>query len=102
MDIMQGDAYSIPITIKSDGAEIDSAVVEAVEIIIGFIKKVYPGEITFNNGAWHFPLRQEESAKLSRGRTSVQVRVKFHDGNVVGMKHDAAVNVKESRSKVII
>lgn len=85
MNIMQGDAYSIPITITTaDGTLIDDTMVDAVEVVIGFLKKTYPEEITFSDGKWLFPLTQEESFKLSSYQQTVQVRVKFNSGEVVG------------------
>lgn len=85
MRIMQGDAYSIPIAVTAaDGTTIDNTIVEAVEVMIGFLRKTYPAEITFSAGKWLFPLTQEESFRLSGYQQNVQIRIKFNSGEVVG------------------
>lgn len=100
--IMQGDAYSIPVTIKAaDGTAIDNTMAETVEVMIGFIRKTYPGEITFYDGRWLFPLTQEETMKLDEHTKSVQVRVKFVGGDVVGAKC-GPISIDDSRSKEVL
>lgn len=102
MHIMQGDAYDIPITITAaDGTVVDDTIAEAVEVVIGFLQKTYPGEITCADGKWLFPLTQEESFKLSGFQQTVQVRVKFNSGEVVGAVI-GSVPVTASTSKEVL
>jgi len=87
IQIMQGDSYGIPVTVRrDDGQLVDEYCAEAVEIIIGSIRKVYPGQITFSDGKWIFPLTQEESMQLSAQKQTAQIRVRFTSGDVVGAK----------------
>lgn len=104
LKIMQGDQYSIPIRIKAaDGTIIEPSIVSSVEIMVGFIKKTYPGEITFSDDdRWLFPLTQEESVKISSFKQPVQARIKFNGGDVVGGKYIPKLQITESRSKVIL
>lgn len=86
MEIMQGDQYSIPFVIDVDGETIDSSMVEKIEIVIGKFTKEYPGEVTYKDGAFLFPLEQTESMTIQRSQIDAQVRVKFKDGDIIGTK----------------
>ena len=97
---MQGDEYSIPFTITSGDITVTDATVDAVEIVIGHLRKSYPEDITYAAGEFLFPLTQEETMKL-RGKQPAQVRVKFLDGMVLGVELEA-IDVTESRSKVVL
>ncbi len=101
-NIMQGDAYDIPITITDANGEIiaDTAV-EKVEVMIGWIKKTYPGELKYSDNHWLFPVTQEDSFKLSGSQQSVQIRVKFPGGAVVGAKCKP-VSINSSYSKEVL
>jgi len=100
-NIMQGDAYSIPINITTGGTIIDDTMAETVEVMIGFLKKTYPEEITFSDGSWLFPLTQDESFKLSSFQQTVQVRVKFNSGEVIGAVV-GSVQITSSNSKEVL
>ena len=99
MNIMQGDAYNIEITLTdADGTALTDETVETVEVSLGGLTKTYPGEVTFEpdapsrgapssvtTGKWLFPVTQEETACMT-GMLPFQVRVKFAGGNVVGAR----------------
>ena len=100
--IMQGDAYTIPITIKSaDGTTVDPAAVQSVEIVIGTLNKKYPDEISYSDGKWLFPLTQEESMRFVWRTQTAQVRVKFTSGEVVGAKC-GCIGIEHSQSKEVL
>lgn len=100
-NIMQGDAYSVPINITAGGTVIDDTMAETVEVMIGFIRKTYPEEITFSDGSWLFPLTQDETFKLSSFQQTVQVRVKFNSGEVIGAVV-GSVQIAGSNSKEVL
>lgn len=103
MQIMQGDSYSIPFSIKSaNGVIIDDSMVDTLEVTIGHLRKIYPGSITYHNERWQIPLGQGETVKLNKGDCDVQVRIKFKGGHVVGRRLQSAIHVGYSGSKVII
>jgi len=98
--IMQGDAYSIPVRIKSGDVEITPEMVEAVEIVIGSIIKTYPNEISYAD-CWSFPLTQQETFQLMPSLQPMQIRVKFNSGDVVGFDC-GCISINDSKSKVVL
>ena len=95
MNIMQGDAYNIEITLTdADDVILTDQMVSAVEISLGGLTKTYPGDVTYEpetpsrgaaepGGKWLFPVTQEETTRMT-GPLPFQVRVKFPGGDVVG------------------
>ena len=62
--IVQGDAYSIPITIKINGTLVKGSDVTKMIIKIGNISKsTDDGEVTYDNtnNKWYFPLTAQDS-----------------------------------------
>lgn len=101
MRIMQGDQYAIPFELEdTQGEAILLELIDTVEIVIGAITKTYPDEISFSDGKFLFPISQEESFSM-RNITSVQVRIKFSNGDVVGTSLKS-INVLESVSKEVL
>ena len=60
LTILQGDALSVPISIKLNGIEVTTADIQAVKVTTGGIEKRYPGEITYDStdadrrGGWRY------------------------------------------------
>lgn len=81
--MVQGDTYSIDITIKNLGEAIPIDTVEKVEITLLNLTRSYPEEVTYSDGKFHFPVTQTETFKLPTV-CPMQVRVKFTGGDVVG------------------
>ena len=67
LTILQGDALSVPISIKLNGIEVTTADIQAVKVTMGGIEKRYPGEITYDSGRFLFPLTQEETLAMTPG-----------------------------------
>ncbi len=86
--MMRGDSYSLPISIETTAGVANADVFEEVEVCIGneIRKTLSSGEITFDSERSLFlvPLTQEETFGL-RGRARVNVRCKYHGGDVVGV-----------------
>jgi len=85
--VYQGDQYSIPIYITSQGTYLDLSEISAVEITLHNITKKYPGEVTYdsNSGAFLMPITQKESFSMpTKKRLYAQARILYSDGTVFG------------------
>lgn len=99
--VMQGDAYSIPVTIKSgNGTLITPEIAACVEITVGQFTKRWPGQVTFDEktGEWQFPVTQKQTFRFAPGAAVVQARVVFQDGSIMGGS-GAPVRVEQSASR---
>lgn len=86
--MMRGDAYSLPISIETSVGIATADLFEEVEVCIGseVRKTLSSGEITFDaeRSLFLVPLTQEETFGL-HGRARVNIRCKYHGGDVVGV-----------------
>ena len=99
--VMQGDAYNIPVTIKSgNGTLITPEIAACVEITVGQFTKRWPGQVTFDEktGEWQFPVTQKQTFRFAPGAAVVQARVVFQDGSIMGGS-GAPVRVEQSASR---
>lgn len=99
--VMQGDAYNIPVTIKSgNGTLITPEIAACVEITVGQFTKRWPGQVTFDEktGEWKFPVTQKQTFRFAPGAAVVQARVVFQDGSIMGGS-GAPVRVEQSASR---
>lgn len=62
--MVQGDAYSIDVEITNEGQALSPSAVSLVEIALLNLVKTYPGDVTFSDGKFHFPLTQTETFGL--------------------------------------
>lgn len=102
--MMQGDEYKIPFEIEIDGFAANGENVADVEISIGNITKTMSsGAITFDaeQGAFLFPITQNETFSLRNTPQKVQVRVKDNQSNVQGIQLEN-IDVVGSVSKAVI
>lgn len=101
--MMQGDAYGVPFVIRQGDTTVTPDMVESVELTIGTLSRLYPGEVTYDEAKkqWLYPLTQEQTLAFAEGAVSTQVRVKLVNGDVVGAK-GGAIRVVESQSKGVI
>nr|DAH95304.1 MAG TPA: hypothetical protein [Caudoviricetes sp.] len=84
ISIMQGDSYPKPFTLRTlDGTLITPEMVTALVLSIGNLSRQYPGDITYADGKWLFPLSQAQTFGM-HGMLPVQARVLFQDGSVFG------------------
>lgn len=84
MDIRQGDAYKLAVTLTDEnGTPLTPDDVSKVEISIGDITKQFPGEVTYDgeSGVFEMPITETDSHSMS-GILPTQVRVLFTDGDV--------------------
>ena len=100
-DVMvQGDAYSIDVEITNEGQALSPPAVSLVEIALLNLVKTYPGDVTFSDGKFHFPLTQTETFGLPTV-CPMQVRVKFPSGDVIGSEMQR-LDVKRALSRKVI
>ena len=94
--MVQGDAYSIDVEITNEGQALSPSAVSLVEIAL----LNYPGDVTFSDGKFHFPLTQTETFGLPTV-CPMQVRVKFPSGDVIGSEMQQ-IDVKRALSRAVI
>lgn len=109
MIIKQGDAYGLPIYVAVNEQNITEEtlyLVDTVEVYLehGFkeYKKDGGGEISFADGAFWYPLTQDESMKLTEGPGTIDVRVKDISGEVHGLPHPLRVTIADARSRRVL
>lgn len=105
--MMQGDAYYFRFRItgtneNGEAVVVDPSIAEDVEIIIGHVRRAYPGNLSYDNDSqmWIFPMSQLDSMQL-RQTVPAQVRIKFTDGSVIGKPLTDFV-IENSSSKVVL
>ena len=102
--MMQGDQYRLPIELKyADGTFVTLEEVKDMEVFVGTTRKMLSkGEIEFNplENVFYVSLSQNETFMM-RGDVSVQVRVLFLSGDVVGVGL-GKLNVAQSTSKAVL
>lgn len=102
MTILQGDAYLIPINLTRDGKAVTADDVSDMEIILGGISKLYPGEVEYRDGKFLFPLTQDESFDIEADRYDLLVRPKFTDDTVTGILKAGEVEIVETESRRVL
>ena len=89
--IKQGDAYDLRIALDLNGEALtaeDLPLLHCVEFMLGDgVRKVWPEEGGFLNGAFLMPLTQADTFSLEDGETvEFDARIHFVGGAVVGLK----------------
>ena len=102
--MMQGDQYRLPIELKyAEGTFVTREEVKDVEVFVGKTRKtISGGEIEFDplENVFYVSLSQNETFMM-RGDVSVQARVLFLSGDVVGIDL-GKLNFVQSTSKVVL
>lgn len=105
--IKQGDAYAIPVTLNLNGEAVtaeDLPLIHCVEFMLGDgIRKVWPGDGSFDNGAFLVPLTQKDTFSLEDGdRVEFDVRIHFFGGDVVGLKKKLKIKILDALSEEVL
>lgn len=102
--MMQGDQYRLPIELKhSDGSFVTQEEVKDIEVFVSTKRKMLSkGEIEFEplENVFYVSLLQNETFMM-RGDVSVQARILFLSGDVVGIDL-GKLNFVQSTSKVVL
>lgn len=103
MQMMRGDSYEIAITLTDEkNTPIVPADVAEVEIALGDLKKTYSsGDVTFDDGKWLFPVTQSETLSTVAAVSTLQVRVKYLLGDVVGARVGNVYILPSTSSEVL-
>ena len=102
--MMQGDQYRLPIELKdADGTFVTHEEVKDLEVFVGTTRKMLSkGEIEFEpmDNVFYVFLSQKETFMM-RGDVSVQARILFFSGDVVGTDL-GKINFAQATSKVVL
>ena len=103
MIITQGDAYSIGIVIRAGDAALSTADIRQLRVSLGGTVKTYPGGgIDYSDGAWRYPLTQEETFALSPGAAALTVRMEFSAAKIKGYVSRQQVFVQACPDKTVM
>lgn len=103
MQMMRGDAYEIALTLKDEQnhAITDEDVAE-VEISLGDLTKTFTsGAVIYDDGKWLFPVSQGETLSAVAAINTLQVRVKYALGDVVGAKVGKVYVIPSASNEVL-
>lgn len=102
--MMQGDQFRLPVELKdADGTFVTQEEVKDLEVFVGATRKMLSkGEIEFEplENVFYVFLSQKETFMM-RGDASVQARVLFLSGDVVGIDL-GKINFAQATSKVVL
>lgn len=105
LEILQGSALPIAINLYDEdtGDPITNDDVSAMEIVIGNIRKTFPGGISFDaeQEAWIIEFTQEETFSMSPMIYEPQCRVVLNNGYIPGTTL-SKVRIIEGRSKEVL
>ncbi len=104
--IKQGDAYSLPVLLRLNGEPVDPDSVAEVEFTFGNgLRKLFPGDAQYNSadGCFYLPLTQSETfAFPANGAVTLDIRVKFVGGDVLGVQRMESIAVADASSEVVL
>lgn len=86
----------------ADGEPVTDVDIEAMEVILGGISKLYPDEVIYADGAFCFPITQEESFKAEADRYDLLVRVKLKNDSVVGTLKAGEIEIVETETRRVL
>ena len=104
--IKQGDGYSVPILLRLNGEPVDIDEVAEVEFTFGDgLRKLFPQDVQYNtaDSCFYLPLTQAETfAFPANGSVSLDIRVKFVGGDVIGVKRMESFAVADASSEAVL
>ena len=104
--IKQGDQYSVPIKILLNGEPLDVDDVSEVEFTIaGGTRKLWPQDVQHSttDNCFYLPITQAETfAFPANSSVSLDVRVKFVGGDVMGPQRMESFAVADALSEVTL
>ena len=104
--IKQGDGYSVPILLRLNGKPVDIDEVAEVEFTFGDgLRKLFPQDVQYNtaDSCFYLPLTQAETfAFPANGSVSLDIRVKFVGGDVIGVQRMESFAVADASSEAVL
>lgn len=104
--IKQGDQYSIPVSLLLNGEPIDINEVAEVEFTFqNGLRKLFPQEVQYNSvdNCLYIPLTQDETFEFpANGSVTLDTRVRFVGGDVIGTLRMDSLAVSDATSEVVL
>ena len=106
--IKQGDAYRLEVQLKFNGEPItedELPLIEEIEFTFDDLEpQSYDPASIYNAtlGKFLVPMSQEQSFWMGHGTTTLDCRVQFRGGDVVGVKSKSRIRVREANSYEVI
>ena len=105
--VKQGDAYDLRVVLELNGETVtaeDLPLLHCVEFMLGEgVRKVWPADGCFADGAFFVPLTQQDTFLLEEAEPAeFDVRVHFSGGAVVGVKKKLKVRICDALSDEVI
>lgn len=107
LTITQGNTESPTFKLNIRGQPVTASDVKEVELTIEsedvILSKTYPEQAEYDaaEGAFRFPLSQEDTFQLAAGKATYQLRILFNDNTVKGIDQLQA-KIKPSISKAVL
>ena len=108
--IKQGDACCIPVALYFNGEPITAALLpllEEIEFTLGAegtppVRMPAAESWSETLGMFLLPVTQAQTFALDEGRTTLDVRVRFYGGSVLGVREKASISVADATSEEVI
>lgn len=104
--IKQGDQYKLPVGLSLDGVAVAKGTLYAVDTVEFYLadnlleyRADGTGQVTYENGDFLLPLTQQMTFALRSAPVPLDIRMKFLDGDVIGLDEPIKVTVAEARSR---
>lgn len=106
--IKQGDACSIPVHLYFNGTEIGAELLDMLEALEFAFPDQEPVRLPAAEawcealGCFLLPVTQAQTFALDEGRTTLDVRVRFYGGSVLGVREKGKMNVVDATSEEVL
>lgn len=100
----QGDAFVLPLSGKLNGTAVAAADIETLELMLGDLRKTYPGDMSYDaeSGKFLLPLTQEETFAFDPGTHEYDLRIALRGGSVIGLRKKGKFSVVDALSEEVL
>lgn len=106
IQIKQGDEYSVPVKVLLNGQAVNVDELSEIEFTIGDgLRKLWPQDVQYNTAdeCFYLPLTQSETfAFPANSSVTLDIRVKFVGGNVMGIRRMESFAVADALSEAVL
>lgn len=103
--IKQGDSYYLPVSVTLDGNALELEAIACAEFYLEGRRKLYPGEVSYDamTQTFQIQLSQEETfAWVANKAVTLDIRLKFTNGDVIGLPKPLSINVSRALSREVL
>jgi len=104
--LKRGDAYTIPVRVTVAGEILHPDDIETAEFTLGRrVRVCYPGAAGYDpeTGVFSVPLAQTDTFRLPPELpAALDVRVRFHGGNVMGLRRPIVLYMADAGSREVL